>query len=168
MFVKEERFPQQEMSERWPVSFFLCSDSGDGRYLKTLLVLMATAQNELLGAYRDLKNTTRNSNTFELQKKKCVDLEQDDVIAFLEDQDLIPLVFLNAHFSLRAAEGRRLSYSFDDIENAVLERVCRNRVLVDTTSVPMYRYRDEIRGTDHFFNLSRKIRQVNKIKHSIQ
>ena len=143
------------MSENWPISFFLCSDSGDGRYMKTLLVLMATAQNELLGSYRG------DSNSIVLTKKKCVDLERADAVRYKADEDFVPFVYRYAEFSLRAAEGRNLTYNFDRVEKAVIERVCCNKVLIDTASIPMYRYRDEIRGTDLFFNLSRKIRQVS-------
>ena len=150
------------MSERWPISFFLCSDSGDGRYLKTLLVLMATAQNELLGSYRDLICEGESKNTIALPKKKCIDLERSDTISYTASEDFEPLVYRYAEFSLRAAKGSSMTYNFDRVERAVVERVCCNKCVIDTASIPMYRYRDEIRGTDRFFNLSRKIRQVSK------
>ena len=162
LFENEKRFPQHEMSERWPISFFLCSDSGDGRYLKTLLVLMATAQNELLGSYRDLICEDDSKNTIALPKKKCIDLERSDTISYTASEDFEPLVYRYAEFSLRAAKGSSMTYNFDRVERAVVERVCCNKCVIDTASIPMYRYRDEIRGTDRFFNLSRKIRQVSK------
>jgi len=145
------------MNQHWPTSFFLCSDSGDGRYLKTLIVLMATAQNELLYSYKDL-----TESSFDLPKKECTDLKTEDVVNYQPSQDFVPLLHRYSDYSLRSGEGKFVFYSFDDIERIFLGKVCRDKYVIDTASVPMYRYRDEIRGSDRFFNLSRKIPQVSE------
>ena len=155
LFQREKNFPDNEMDENWPISFFLSSDSGDGRYLKTLLVLMATAQNELLGSYKELVSLPTP-----LLKKECRELDKSDVIIYRPEGDLKPLVYRYSDFSIRCGEGRFVAYHFDDIETRLMEKVCFDKCLIDTASIPMYRYQDEIRGTDRFFNLSRKMKQV--------
>ncbi len=137
--------------EDLPLSYVLANKFKTGLYIYVLVFYLINLNNQFIKFYNDLTKNDESSNKVGVNQ-----LTPSDCINFSTEKDILQIVFMHSNYSLERANQVNLEFDFVKIQQTIESRFVSNKLFVDTDTIPIFDYSDDVSDSNRFDHLNEK------------